>query len=629
VKRLIAITVDSALICVSVVLALYLRLGEALPAQMQMYAVATGLVTALPVFVVAGLYRTIFRYSSWPALAAVFRGVVISSVPFVGVVTMVGLPGIPRTVGIIHPILLLLLVSGSRAVAHAFLAAPYAKALGDAEKPRVLIYGAGSAGMQLLAGLRQSNRFVIVGFLDDDRMLIGERLHGLQIYSPRELGSLHQELGITDVLLAIPTASRHRRSEIVTEIRKFGLHVRTMPGLTDIALGNVAITDIRELEVTDLLGRGPVAPNEDLLAANVAGKTLLVTGAGGSIGSELCRQITALKPKRLVLLDNSEFALYSIHRELSRLCTKLGASDLELTPILGSVTDSSRMRSIFRSCRPHTVYHAAAYKHVPMVEANVIEGMKNNVFGTITAAEAAIECGVANFVLISTDKAVRPTNVMGATKRLAEISLQALAERGGGTCFAMVRFGNVLGSSGSVVPLFRQQIREGGPVTVTHEDVIRYFMTIPEAAQLVIQASAMASGGEVFVLDMGEPVRVMDLARNMIELSGLTVRDAANPDGDIEVVTVGLRPGEKLYEELLIGENPQSTTHPRILKANETFIGWQTLEPCLSDLEARLSAQDDKKCMALLRKLVPEFAPQSPAPSGENPEDPLRPQAAL
>jgi len=608
-KRLMALSIDSSLICISVILALYLRLGEPPTIDGLQFAVPTALACGLPVFVALGLYRVIFRYSSWPALAMVLRAVIISSIPFVAVVTMVGLPGIPRTIGIIHPILLLLLVSLSRAVAHGLLARPYATIRDGANRARVLIYGAGSAGMQLLGGLRQSSEFTVVGFLDDDRMLIGERLHGLRIYDPRKLETFYQELEISDILLALPGTSRARRSEIIAAIKRFPLHVRTIPGMTDIALGNVAITDIRELDVADLLGRGAVPPQESLLAQNVAGKTLLVTGAGGSIGSELCRQILELAPDRLVLLDNSEYALYAIHQELVRLQSKQDGIRADLVPILASVTDIARLDGILKCWCPHTLYHAAAYKHVPLVESNIVEGITNNVFGTLAVAQASKRNGVANVLLISTDKAVRPTNIMGATKRLSEMVLQALADSSGTTCFAMVRFGNVLGSSGSVVPLFRQQIKDGGPVTVTHLDVIRYFMTIPEAAQLVIQASAMAKGGEVFVLDMGEPVKIMDLARNMIELSGLSVRDERNPKGDIDIAVVGMRPGEKLYEELLIGENPETTNHPRILKANEGFIVWDRLSIVLDELRKMTLEQDEEGAYALLRDMVPEFTP--------------------
>jgi FlaA1/EpsC-like NDP-sugar epimerase len=408
---------------------------------------------------------------------------------------------------------------------------------------------------------------------------------------------------ITEVLLAIPSASRRRRRQIVQQLLPVGIQVRTLPGLADIAHGHVEINDVRPVEIEDLLGRDPVVPDEALLHAKVRDKVVMVTGGGGSIGSELCRQIVAIGPKTLLIVDSGEFALYSIHRELSR-----AAGAVEVVPLLGSVQDEERIRTIIGEWRPDTIYHAAAYKHVPLVEANPLEGLKNNVFGTLVLARTAAEFGVADVVLISTDKAVRPTNVMGATKRLAEMVLQGYAQSQSRTRFSMVRFGNVLGSSGSVVPLFRDQIAGGGPVTITHNDVTRYFMTIPEAAQLVIQASAMASGGEVFVLDMGDPVRIYDLAVTMIELSGLKLRDTTHPEGDIEIKVIGLRPGEKLYEELLIGENPLKTGHERIMQARESFLPLSRLLPALVEIEAVVEANNAPRAIALLKALVPEYA---------------------
>ena len=586
---------------------MYLRLGEA-PQRVDIQPILpTALACALPIFLASGLYRVIFRYSSWPALAMVLRAVAISSIPFIAIVTMIGVPGVPRTIGIIHPLLLVLLISASRAIAHALLAQPYGEARREWRRARVLIYGAGSAGLQLLAGLKQTQEFSVVGFLDDDRMLIGQRLHGLPVHDPKNLEEIQKKLAVTDVLLALPNVTRARRAQIIAALQKLPVRVRTIPGMTDIALGKIALTDIRELDVNDLLGRCAVPPDSALLSCNVTGKTLLVTGAGGSIGSELCRQLIHLKPARLLLVENSEYALYAIHMELAARVRELSAA-VDIVPALGSVTDRARMTALFEQYGPDGVFHAAAYKHVPMVESNPIEGLKNNVFGTLITAQVAIHAGVRNFVLISTDKAVRPTNIMGATKRLAEMALQALAAETTETCMAMVRFGNVLGSSGSVVPLFRRQIKEGGPVTITHPEVIRYFMTIPEAAQLVVQAGAMAEGGEVFVLDMGEPVKIIDLARNMIELSGLTVRDDARPDGDIELKIVGLRPGEKLYEELLIGEDPQTTSHSRILKANEKYLHPAHLFPALDNLWREIEAQDETSAIAILQELVPEFS---------------------
>ena len=421
---------------------------------------------------------------------------------------------------------------------------------------------------------------------------------------------------MSDVLLAIPSARRQRRNQILELARQSHVAVRTLPGLMELAQGHVHTSDLRELDIEDLLGRETVPPDASLSRQNIEGKVVLVTGAGGSIGSELCRQIIRAAPAKLLLLEMSEFALYGVHQELEQMATEADGVITELIPLLATVRDEARMREIIQTWRPHTIYHAAAFKHVPLVEHNPAEGIKNNVLGTLTTATIALEEGVCDFVLISTDKAVRPTNVMGASKRLAEMVLQALAEtaiaNGQITRFSMVRFGNVLGSSGSVVPLFRQQIKSGGPITLTHADITRYFMTIPEAAQLVIQASAMAKGGDVFVLDMGEPVRIMDLARRMVELSGRTVRDEANPDGDIALEVTSLRPGEKLYEELLIGDNPLPTTHPRIMRAQEEFLPWPMLSAQMALLEQSLNTNDVPAIRSLLQRLVHGYQPENP-----------------
>ena len=450
----------------------------------------------------------------------------------------------------------------------------------------------------------------VVGFLDDDTTLQSQNLNGLTIYSPEDLPTLAASRQIASVLLAMPGISRRRRNEILQQISQAHVAVRTLPSVTDLAQGKVSVSDLRELDIDDLLGRESVAPNQTLLTKNIRGKVVLVTGAGGSIGSELCRQILTVSPASLLLIEQSEFALYAIHQELEE---KQAATTTKLVPLLASVQDTDRMREIISTWRPDTVYHAAAYKHVPLVEHNPAAGIKNNVLGTLRTAQAAQDNGVADFVLISTDKAVRPTNVMGASKRLAEMGLQALAESSVATerktTFSMVRFGNVLGSSGSVVPRFRQQIRDGGPITLTHPEVTRYFMTIPEAAQLVIQAGAMAEGGDVFVLDMGEPVKIADLARRMVELSGLTVKDTENPDGDIEIEVTGLRPGEKLYEELLIGDNPGPTGHPRIMKAHEEFIAWGELETKITALEMALNTNDIGPMRQMMQELVAGYTP--------------------
>jgi FlaA1/EpsC-like NDP-sugar epimerase len=612
-KRFVALTVDLSLCVLTVWLAYYLRLGEFIGfagssewAQGAVWAGAASIGIALPIFVVSGLYRAIFRYSGWPALLAVARAVGVYGLLYASVFTAIGVAGVPRTVGIIQPILLLLFVGASRALARVWLGDQYLNILKRASRRKVLIYGAGSTGRQLVAAMANSHEMQVVGFLDDDHRLHGHVLNGQPIYNPADLVNLAPTLTISDVLLAMPSLSRKRRNEILAQIRTSRVAVRTLPSVNDLAQGKVSVSDLRDLDIDDLLGREPVMPNHILLAMNVRSKVVMVTGAGGSIGSELCRQILAVGPSKLLLIEQSEFALYGIHQELEE---KLSGRNIVLVPLLASVQDDERMREIMSTWHPDTVYHAAAYKHVPLVEHNPAEGIKNNVLGTLRTAQAAAENGVSDFVLISTDKAVRPTNIMGASKRLAEMVLQALAATTPGTKFSMVRFGNVLGSSGSVVPKFRQQIRDGGPITLTHPEITRYFMTIPEASQLVIQAGAMAKGGDVFVLDMGQSVKIMDLARRMIELSGLAVRDEQNPDGDIEIEITGLRPGEKLYEELLIGDNPKPTSHSRIMKAHEEFIPWAELEDKLKALEMALNVNDVGVIRLMMEKLVTGYTP--------------------
>jgi FlaA1/EpsC-like NDP-sugar epimerase len=447
---------------------------------------------------------------------------------------------------------------------------------------------------------------VVVGFIDDDVSLSGQTLDGLRVFRPSHLGEVISAYNVSQVLLAIPSATRKRRSEIVTDLRRYPVNVRTLPGMLDLIHGRVQVSDLHEVAIEDLLGRTSVTPDSDLLRRNVTGEVVLVTGAGGSIGSELCRQIVDNAPARLLLLDHSEFSLYAVHRELTNAIAQEGLN-VDVVPLLGSVVDSRLVNHVLATWRPHTIFHAAAYKHVPLVEQNVVEAVRNNVIGTWCIASSAREHKIANVVLISTDKAVRPTSVMGTTKRLAEQVLQALAAVQHDTRYSMVRFGNVLGSSGSVVPVFRAQARAGGPVTITHKDMTRYFMLIPEAAQLVIQAGAMAEGGEVFLLDMGSPVKILDLAHSVIALSGLTVRDENNPDGDIEIREIGLRPGEKLFEELLIDSASEASAHPLIMKASEAFTPWHELEPALRHLIRLIDANDEAGIIAELRRLVPEF----------------------
>ncbi len=606
-KRFVVLVVDASLAVLCTWLAFYLRLGEFVTlSNNALVAAVASILIALPIFIFSGFYRAIFRYSGWAALMTVTKATVVYGLIYAVVFTAIGVQGVPRTIGLIQPMLLLLTVGASRAFARFWLGGLYLSQLKLATLPKALIYGAGSAGRQLAAAMANSHQMRVSGFLDDDDRLHGQVLNGLPIYSPDDLQSLVETLNISDVLLALPSVRPKRRNEILVRMTHAKVSVRTLPSVTELAQGKVSISDLRDLNIDDLLGREPVTPNHILLGKNIAGKVVLVTGAGGSIGSELCRQIMSVGPDALLLVEQSEFALYEIHRELGGKYTN---SPMKLVPILSSVRDEERIREIMSTWKPDTVYHAAAYKHVPLVEHNPAEGIKNNVLGTLTVARAAVEQGVADFVLISTDKAVRPTNIMGASKRLAEMVLQALAATSTGTKFATVRFGNVLGSSGSVVPKFRQQIRDGGPITLTHPDITRYFMTIAEAAQLVIQASAMAKGGDVFVLDMGQSVKIMDLAVRMVELSGLTLRDEANPDGDIEIEITGLRPGEKLYEELLIGDNPEPTTHPRIMKAHEDFLPWTVLEGKLNALCTALDVNDVGVVRTMLQQLIAGYIP--------------------
>jgi FlaA1/EpsC-like NDP-sugar epimerase len=607
-KRLTVMALDIFLSLAATWLAYTLRLDAfnwPQGAQWWVYGLAPAL--ALPVFIRFGLYRAIFRYTGQAALTATAKAVGVYGVMLLAVLLLAAWPGVPRSLGVLQPLLFLILVGASRAAARFWLS-DQAQRLQP--RGRLLIYGAGTAGVQTAAAMGISGQFKLLGFIDDDPYKVGRSINGVRVYAPTEATALVLKMAVTDILLALPSATRGRRKTIIEALRPLPVHIRTLPALGDLASGRVTVQDFIDLDIEDLLGRDAVPPNTELLARNLAGKAVLVSGAGGSIGSELCRQILAEKPRQLLLLDHNEFGLYSIHQELEALCLT-GDLAVELCPLLGSVAHAHRLQDICSAYRPHVVYHAAAYKHVPLVESNPAEGIFNNVFGTLNMALAARDSGASHFVLVSTDKAVRPTNVMGATKRMAELVLQSLAHQSGhaATTFCMVRFGNVLGSSGSVVPLFRRQLAQGGPLTVTHADVTRYFMTIPEAAQLVLQAGAMATGGDVFVLDMGEPVKILDLAHRMVELSGLRVRNAVQPDGDIEIVVTGLRPGEKLYEELLIGDNPTLTAHPRIMKAHEDYLSWDALTLQLSALKKAASTGDVESMKAVLTVCVLGYGP--------------------
>jgi FlaA1/EpsC-like NDP-sugar epimerase len=521
----------------------------------------------------------------------------------------IGFDGVPRTISFIQPLIFFLLISGVKGIAAYYLSRPLRNYLKTANISRVLIYGAGEAGRQLESALSNSYDMKVVGFLDDNPSLHGIYLAGKKIYSPDSLEDLSHLLNIHSILLAIPSASRSRRNQIIEFVKNARLRIKTVPSMGDLASGKVVASDIRTLDIEDLLGRESVFPDLNLLKKNSYKKIVMISGAGGSIGSELCRQIANHEPEAMILVDQSEFALYKIQQELEQRMIGLKQLSITLVPVLASVANSRRMSAVIAQYRPNIIYHAAAYKHVPLVESNAIEGISNNVMGTLALAKIAIEFKIPNFVLISTDKAVRPTNVMGASKRLAEMILQALAETTNQTRFSMVRFGNVLNSSGSVVPRFHQQIESGGPITLTDKRVTRYFMTIPEAAQLVIQAGSLATGRDVFLLDMGEPVKILDLARRMIELSGLDVKDANNPEGDIEIDEIGLRPGEKLYEELLIDGSPESTSHPRIFKSHEGFIPWSDLEIQIDKMNLLLATGDVSAALYTLRELVPGYMP--------------------
>ncbi|EOM2096366.1 polysaccharide biosynthesis protein, partial [Shigella sonnei] len=509
---------------------------------------------------------------------------------------------LPRTVVGIYFLVLLLLTSGSRLLFRMILN------YGVKGSAPVLIYGAGESGRQLLPALMQAKEYFPVAFVDDNPRLHKAVIHGVTVYPSDKLSYLVDRYGIKKILLAMPSVSKSQRQKVITRLEHLPCEVLSIPGMVDLVEGRAQISNLKKVSIDDLLGRDPVAPDAKLMAENITGKAVMVTGAGGSIGSELCRQIVRYKPAKLVLFELSEYALYAIEKELSALCDK-EVLNVPVIPLLGSVQRQNRLQMVMKSFGIQTVYHAAAYKHVPLVEHNVVEGVRNNVFGTLYCAESAIESGVETFVLISTDKAVRPTNTMGTTKRLAELVLQALSARQSQTRFCMVRFGNVLGSSGSVVPLFEKQIAQGGPVTLTHRDIIRYFMTIPEASQLVIQAGAMGHGGDVFVLDMGDPVKIYDLAKRMIRLSGLSVRDDKNPDGDIAIEVTGLRPGEKLYEELLIGDSVQGTSHPRIMTANEVMLPWQDLSLLLKELDQACHDFDHERIRSLLLQAPAAFNP--------------------
>ncbi|MGQ7818407.1 polysaccharide biosynthesis protein [Metapseudomonas furukawaii] len=634
-KRLLQVSADIVLVWFALWLAFVVRLGDFAPIEPlegHGWLFLTAPLIAIPLFVRFGLYRAVMRYLGTDALWTIAKAVTLSALLLaLAIYWYRDAPKmIPRSMVFNYWWLSLMLVGGLRLVMRQYFMGawyspdPAIRLTGrDSSLPRVAVYGAGAAGNQLVAALRLGRAMRPVAFIDDDPNISNRVIAGLRVYTPKHIQQMINDTGAGEILLAIPSASRSRRREVLNRLEHFPLHVRSVPGIMDLASGRVKVGDVQEVDIADLLGRDAVPPQKELFERCIREKVVLVTGAGGSIGSELCRQILGSQPKTLILFEHSEFNLYNIQIELERRIARASYS-VHLVPILGSVRNLDRLLDVMRTWSVDTVYHAAAYKHVPIVEHNISEGVLNNVLGTLYTAQAAVQASVENFVLISTDKAVRPTNVMGSTKRLSEMVLQALSREQApvlfgsdevvhqvnNTRFTMVRFGNVLGSSGSVIPLFREQIKRGGPVTVTHPNITRYFMTIPEAAQLVIQAGSMGQGGDVFVLDMGQPVKIAELAEKMVHLSGLTVRSSKNPNGDIAVEFTGLRPGEKLYEELLIGDNVSPTEHPMIMRANEEHLPWDEFKGVLAELFSAVEADDYVRVRQLLRETVNGYTPE-------------------
>jgi FlaA1/EpsC-like NDP-sugar epimerase len=603
-KRLVSLFIDSLFLVFAFWASLLVRLDDISVLSNGNFWMVISMVLpiSLVLFVKLGLYRAVLRYMGLQALVAIVIGVSVSTVTLV-LVSFYAEANIPRTVPLIYAAFSLVFIGGSRTIVRSIVGSGM-KRTGEP----VIIYGAGVSGRQLLTSLVQSHEYHPFAFVDDEVSLHGTVIQGVHVHSPSIISKLIKQKSVTKVLLAMPSATRAKRQAILTRLEPLAVQVLTIPAMSDLVSGTKLYSDIKEVEIDDLLGRDPVNPREDLLSANIKDKVVMVTGAGGSIGSELCRQILKQLPKKLVLFELSEFALYTIDRELNATAKELGLA-VRILPMMGSVQRENRVQAIMESFGVQTVYHAAAYKHVPLVEHNVVEGVRNNVFGTLYTARAAIAAKVETFVLVSTDKAVRPTNVMGTTKRMAELVLQALSRENNKTRFCMVRFGNVLGSSGSVVPLFRTQIANGGPVTVTHPEITRFFMTIPEASQLVIQAGAMGKGGDVFVLDMGKSVKIVDLAKKMIRLSGYEVRSEKNPEGDIDIEFSGLRPGEKLYEELLIGDDVTGTEHERIMTANELYLTWAEYSVILDRLDLACHQFNHEAIRDILLKTPTGFAP--------------------
>jgi FlaA1/EpsC-like NDP-sugar epimerase len=602
-KQAIMVITDSVWIVLILLASLSIRLGQwYLPEGEFLWAIIPAPILAVPIFVHFGLYRAIIRFLGLQALWAVIKAVSLYAVIWGAFMFMLAVDGMPRSIVVINWLMALLVIGGSRMIGRWFFSGTISS--NSIDKKNVVIFGTGSSARQLSSALEQSEDYRPIAFIDDSGLQEGQQINGVSVFAIGSIVAVIQKHNVREVLIALNSVSRKKHSEIVDLLAPFQVQVKILPSMTDLADGKIKIDDLRKVKIEDLLGREPVQPNQKLLHLNIIDKVVLVTGAGGSIGSEICRQVIKLGAKRLVLFDHSELALYNIDKELSSI------QGAKVVPLLGSVVNQERVESICNTFGVQTIYHAAAYKHVPLVESNNTEGVINNIIGTLYSAQAAINCGVETFVLISTDKAVRPTNIMGATKRCAEQVLQALSGTQDKTNFCMVRFGNVLGSSGSVIPLFEDQINNGGPVTVTDKEIVRYFMTIPEAVELVIQAGAMNKRGDIFVLDMGKPVNIYQLAEKMIHLSGLEVRSENNPDGDIEIKLTGLRPGEKLFEELLIGGNATKTSHSMIMRANEKSVNWESISKLLDNLNSAAMENNYESIKGLLVNMVPEFTPK-------------------
>lgn len=605
-KQLIALMTDIVSIILTVWMSFSIKYDKIYqPKSEEILLYVIGILIAIPVLNIYGLYRSVFRFSGFSVVESIAKSCLVYGILYSVSICVLYKNTIPHSITILQPILLLVSVLFSRGLARLLLH-PSNKNINKSKiKERILIYGAGTSGIQILSAIQLSTQYSVEGFIDDNKSLYGKIINGIFVYGIDEIPNLIKEKAITSLIIALPDITRQRRKEIYENYKKYGVHIRIFPSIAEIADGKITVSDIREIDIEDILGRDPVQPDQRLYSKCLKDKNILVTGAGGSIGSELCRHIIMQEPDELILLEHSEYNLYLLESELIKII-KTHRKKTKVIALLGDVEDYDYMCKICNKYKIFTIYHAAAYKHVPLVESNVIEGIKNNVFGTLSIAKAAKESNVSYFILISTDKAVRPTNIMGASKRIAEMILQGFANDDNRyiTCFSIVRFGNVLGSSGSVVPLFKQQIKNGGPITVTDKNVTRYFMTIPEAVQLVIQAGAMAQGGDVFLLDMGKPVVIMELAKKMIELSGLRIKDKNNPEGDIEIKEVGLRPGEKLYEELLIGDNPIKTEHSRIFKAQEYYLPINILMEKLKILENLILIGDEEEIRRNVKDII-------------------------